>query len=547
MEVAGVSPQLVSVEALLQDERSGFLGAHAIQHLGRRYTIREELMDINIVCGYSASTFLKTMILYDAAMNRMGESPKLVGIACLGLAAAMNETTPKDLDTYSAHTDYTYSTEEIDSMQVEVFKILGCSASVPSELDYLDVICSRTSVSRSMYNLSLKALKLISLNGSAYLPSVRATSALYIAGLVLGRDVIDNTFGVDKNAVYACCDSVRELKYQPPPRWGLLGIDVFAQVVVAKASTHSDDYLTSTHFIKNIGIVLIDKSRITYMPGDRLGKGGYGVVSRCKYDGTEYAAKLSIVDSDETLSQSEVREISIMLSLSHKNVVNIFHITDDLYRVLLPVGWGDLRKWIDQHAISEDEEIEFARQMLRGLTYIHSCGVLHRDIKPQNIIVFLDNGSPTYKISDFGSARGCGIGVPSGPYTTGICTLWYRSPELLLGSRTYNDRHDVWSMLCVLYEFATTQVLFKGYEQNYDHILKIFVLTGMPNETTWPGVSRLPVYKHVPSHQFKGRRNYFGILRPLMRELLEVGLVCDPRQRPSAYELLDKVHEYIGM
>ncbi len=137
-----------------------------------------------------------------------------------------------------------------------------------------------------------------------------------------------------------------------------------------------------------------------------------------------------------------------------------------------------------------------------------------------------------------------------GPYTRGVCTLWYRSPEVLLGSNAYDDKLDVWSMLCVLYEFATGKVLFDGYEQDYDQILKIFLVTGMPTEATWPGVEQLPGYQSVPSHSFKGRPAYFNknkSICPLIQGLLDTGVVCDPNQRPSSHTLLDMVYEYLGM
>lgn len=96
------------------------------------------------------------------------------------------------------------------------------------------------------------------------------------------------------------------------------------------------------------------------------------------------------------------------------------------------------------------------------------------------------------KLADFGLARLSGL--PNGPYTYEVVTLWYRAPELLLGAQRYSAAVDVWSVGCIFAEMATGLPLFPG-RSDIDQLIKIFQRRGTPNpQTNWHGVDRLPNY-----------------------------------------------------
>jgi len=97
----------------------------------------------------------------------------------------------------------------------------------------------------------------------------------------------------------------------------------------------------------------------------------------------------------------------------------------------------------------------------------------------------------TLKLADFGLARLSGL--PNGPYTYEVVTLWYRAPELLLGASRYSAAVDVWSVGCIFAEMATGLPLFPG-RSDIDQLIKIFQRRGTPNPAIWPGVDRLPHY-----------------------------------------------------
>ncbi|XP_015766571.1 PREDICTED: cyclin-dependent kinase 14-like [Acropora digitifera] len=131
----------------------------------------------------------------------------------------------------------------------------------------------------------------------------------------------------------------------------------------------------------------------------------------------------------------------------------------------------------------------FLFQLLRGLAYIHDRKILHRDLKPQNLLI---NEIGELKLADFGLARA--KSVPSHTYSHEVVTLWYRPPDVLLGSKDYTTSLDMWGVGCIFVEMVTGIALFPGMRDTIDQLNKIWQIVGTATEESWPGVTRLPEY-----------------------------------------------------
>lgn len=181
-------------------------------------------------------------------------------------------------------------------------------------------------------------------------------------------------------------------------------------------------------------------------------------------------------------------------------------------------------------------------QLTSGLAYLHDNWILHRDLKTSNLLL---NNRGQLKIADFGMARY--VGDPAPKLTQLVVTLWYRSPELLLGAKTYGAAVDMWSVGCVMGELLMGEPLLQG-KNEVDQVSRIFELCGLPSEDSWPGFRRLPHARSLrlppksAVHSGSVVRARFPNLTSAGAALLSSLLALDPDRRPSARDVLN--HEY---
>jgi len=176
------------------------------------------------------------------------------------------------------------------------------------------------------------------------------------------------------------------------------------------------------------------------------------------------------------------------------------------------------------------------RQCSDALNYCHRRCVIHRDLKPQNLLINTTTGQ--IKIADFGMARK--LSGRKGPYTHEVVTLWYRAPDLLLGSCMYEGGVDIWSLGCVAFEMASGKPLFPG-DSEIGTLFRIFGTLGTPTEDSWPGVGQLPYFKEsFPKWRASSLSSCtrYPTLSTSFMDLVMSMLCYMPQSRPSAKQVL---------
>ena len=260
---------------------------------------------------------------------------------------------------------------------------------------------------------------------------------------------------------------------------------------------------------------------------------------RNRQTGEFVALKEIHLDSEEGTPSTAIREISLMKELKHENIVRLHDVIHTENKLMLVFEFmdKDLKKYMDsrgERGMLDPVTIKsFMHQLLRGIAFCHDNRVLHRDLKPQNLLI---NNKGQLKLADFGLARA--FGIPVNTFSNEVVTLWYRAPDVLLGSRTYNTSIDIWSAGCITAEMYTGRPLFPG-TTNEDQLQKIFRLMGTPSERAWPGISQFPEYKpNFPVYATQDLRNILPQVDPVGLQLLSAMLQLRPELRISAQQAL---------
>ncbi|MCJ1443092.1 MAG: Cyclin-dependent kinase catalytic subunit [Stictis urceolatum] len=303
-----------------------------------------------------------------------------------------------------------------------------------------------------------------------------------------------------------------------------------------------------------------------YQKIEKIGEGTYGVVYKARdlTHPTRIVAlkKIRLEAEDEGVPSTAIREISLLKEMQDPNIVRLFNIVHadghklylvfefldlDLkkYMEALPVSEGGRGKALPEGTevgrlgLGENMVKRFMAQLVEGIRYCHGHRVLHRDLKPQNLLIDRDGN---LKLADFGLARA--FGVPLRTYTHEVVTLWYRAPEILLGGRQYSTGVDMWSVGCIFAEMCTKKPLFPG-DSEIDEIFKIFRVLGTPDEQSWPGVTSFPDFKSsFPNWKRDFSKQLVTGLSDDGMDLLDKMLVYDPAGRISAKKAC--THEYFG-
>jgi serine/threonine protein kinase len=281
-----------------------------------------------------------------------------------------------------------------------------------------------------------------------------------------------------------------------------------------------------------------------YQRLEKLGEGTYGVVYKAqdKRTGEFVALKcIRLEQEEEGMPATSIREVSILKELHHPNIIELRDVINSPGKLTLVFEYADtdLKKYMDAHKQGIPPSLikSYAYQLIAGICYCHCHRIIHRDLKPQNLMV---NRAGFLKLGDFGLARA--FTIPLRNYTHEVVTLWYRAPEVLLGSQFYSLPIDIWSIGCIVAEMMLRKPLFPG-DSEIDELFAIFKVLGTPTETTFPGVSQMPAFSPTfPKWQGKSLGDVLVGVEPEGIDLVRRMLSYDPAKRISAKAALD--HPY---
>jgi len=217
-----------------------------------------------------------------------------------------------------------------------------------------------------------------------------------------------------------------------------------------------------------------------YQKISKIGEGTFGIVYKAiDRKSNEYVAlkKVRLMQEEEGIPSTAIREIALLKELIHVNIVKLVDVMHSIKKLTLVFEYidTDLKKIIDK---TEGKGLEasicksYLYQILQGMRLIHKLKILHRDLKPQNILVTNDG---IIKIADFGLSRGFGIPVKN--YTHEVVTLWYRPPDVLIGNKNYYTSIDIWSIGCIFAEMLIGNVAFQGQNED-DQLERIMNMFG---------------------------------------------------------------------
>jgi len=300
---------------------------------------------------------------------------------------------------------------------------------------------------------------------------------------------------------------------------------------VQAKSSYSKDGTKVTTVLATEGQGPDRSHEVSYTDTRVIGNGSFGVVYQAKLCETGELVAIKKVLQDKRFKN---RELQIMRKLDHDNIVKLRYFfyssgdkKDEVYLNLVLEYVPETVYRVARHYSKNKQTVAplliklYMYQLFRSLAYIHSLGICHRDIKPQNLL--LDPETGVLKLCDFGSAKQLIRGEPNVSY---ICSRYYRAPELIFGATDYTSQIDVWSAGCVMAELLLGQPIFPG-DSGVDQLVEIIKVLGTPTREQIREMN--PNYQEFKFPQIKAH--------PWTK-------VFRPRTTPEAMELVGQLLEY---
>lgn len=281
------------------------------------------------------------------------------------------------------------------------------------------------------------------------------------------------------------------------------------------------------------------KTSLKYELEGVVGQGTFGKVYKGRFNSEIYGIK-HIYNRQGGLHITTIREIKYLRSLNHKNIIKLIEINvenEEVY-LIFPYYRFDLHTYLKKNILNRREIIHIFRQVSEGLKYLHNQKIIHRDLKSSNLLM---DFNLNVKIADFGMATTTN---KNNKYSPGVVTLWYRPPEILLNTGTYDHTCDIWGLGCILGELLQGTPLFIG-NTDFKVLESIVSICGSINNRTYPGIEDVSSYGslNIPQSQRNLKKIFKNSYEDIVN-LLDKILIVNPSSRLSLEEILkDKIFD----
>ncbi|KAM8985169.1 cyclin-dependent kinase 7 isoform 3-T3 [Ara ararauna] len=287
---------------------------------------------------------------------------------------------------------------------------------------------------------------------------------------------------------------------------------------------------------------LPQKYRRKLMTDEEIGYIQFATVYKAKDKNTDRIVAIKKIklghrsEAKDGINRTALREIKLLQELSHPNIIGLLDAFGHKSNISLVFDFmeTDLEVIIKDTGIvlTQSHIKAYMLMTLQGLEYLHQHWILHRDLKPNNLLLD-ENG--VLKLADFGLAKS--FGSPNRVYTHQVVTRWYRAPELLFGAKMYGVGVDMWAVGCILAELLL-RVPFLPGDSDLDQLTKIFETLGTPTEDLWPGVTSLPDYVTFKSFPGMPLQHIFSAAGDDLLDLLQGLFTFNPCTRLTATQAL---------
>ncbi|QGR54247.1 cyclin [Moumouvirus maliensis] len=462
-----------------------------------------------------ATIQLSVAILDNYLINEVNKIISLdlqkISIVCLVLAAKSDSLQYFDLSDAENICDFMYGLEELEILEMRILERIKYFILRKTHWQHIKNIAIKKSLQNDIYLISFYFSILIIYQPDYYLipPKKLARKIIKLAKYICKYP--ENIYKLSKKDVviahlcYLWNEDMTHNKFKKLGKY-FEGLEVreFLLETLEKVKYYNNTNIKKVYKLKEKPRLchFYSKQEITNCTKiKKLGQGTYGRVDHCILNDREVALKTScVIDFDGGIDKSMVREIDILTSSNHENIIKMYGFYYDHRRGYMYIAL-ELMECPLSHKIikplSDEIKFSYIKQLITGVQYLHKNNIMHRDITIDNILISNDG---KLKICDFGLSRNFYHSDIMYPYNTNVCCFTFRAIELLLGCQKYNSKIDIWSTACVIGSILIGNKIFVNKSES-ELIVEIFNILGTPtigdlikmelNDKVYPTIKRI--------------------------------------------------------